>query len=50
MEILVRHYLLAEPAQDIETLMSQYVEAVWIEDRQVNVMAAAIAKALGGKG
>jgi hypothetical protein len=49
MEILIRHYLSAEPAQDMETLMSQYVEAVWIEERQANVMAGAVAKALGGK-
>jgi len=49
MEILIRHYLYAEPAQDIEVLTSQYVEAVWLEERQTNVTAGAIAKALGGK-
>ena len=49
MEILVRHYLYVEPAQDMEALMSQYIEAVWMEERQINVMAGAIAKALGGK-
>ncbi|MBI4621038.1 MAG: hypothetical protein HY739_12905 [Desulfobacterales bacterium] len=46
---MVRHYLQLEPAQDIETLMSQYIEAAWIEERQMNVMAGAIAKAFGGK-
>lgn len=49
MEILIRHYLNTEPSQDMDALMSQYVEAVWMEERQMNVMAGAIAKALGGK-
>lgn len=46
---MVRHYLLEQPAQDVEELLEQYVEALWIEERQLQVMAAAIGKVLGGK-
>lgn len=48
--VLVRHYLNDEPATDMEKLISQYIEAVWLEERQMNVTAGAIAKALSGKG
>ena len=49
MGALIRHYLRAEPEEDMEKLMAQYVEALWVEERQINAMAAAIAKALGEK-
>lgn len=49
MEALVRHYLNTEPAEDTDTLLGQYAEALWIEERQTNVLAGALAKALGGK-
>ena len=50
MEILVRHYLHAEPAEDMDDLVNQYVEAMWIEERQMDVMVAAIAKAMAHDG
>jgi len=49
MGILIRHYLHADPAQDLDELMEQYAEALFIEERQTQVMAAAISKAFGGK-
>ena len=49
MGVLIRHYLHTEPAENMETLLSQYVEAIWIEERQINVTASAISKAFGDK-
>ncbi|BCS55199.1 hypothetical protein GSbR_26000 [Geobacter sp. SVR] len=49
MRLLVRHYLHTEPAQELEELMEQYVEALWIEDRQATLLTNAVAKAFGGK-
>jgi len=46
---MVRHYLNREPAEEIDRLMEQYVEAAWVEERTISAMAAAIAKAFGGK-
>jgi len=46
---MVRHYLNTEPAQDMEVLRMQYVEAVWLEERSVNVIASAFAKAFEGQ-
>ena len=49
MGILVRHYLRAEPDQELEGLLEQYTEALWIEDRLATVMTNAVAKGMGGK-
>jgi len=49
MGVLVRHYLHCEPAQDLEELLGQYAEALWIEERQATVMTKAMARAWGGK-
>lgn len=43
--ILVRHYLHEEPDRDLDILLQQYAEARWLEERQIDVMAAAIGKA-----
>jgi len=48
-EALIRHYLRIEPSENMVEFLRQYVAALWIEERSMNVMAAAIAKALGGK-
>jgi hypothetical protein len=49
MGILVRHYLVIEPGQDLDELVEQYAEALWIEERQMTLMANAVAKGMGGK-
>lgn len=49
MGVLVRHYLLTEPAQDLDDLVEQYADALWIEERQMTVMTNALARAFGGK-
>ncbi|MFZ2949447.1 MAG: hypothetical protein WA003_08170 [Desulfuromonadaceae bacterium] len=49
MEILIRHYLRVEPDQDLEGLLKQYTEALWIEERTALVMTNAVAKGMGGK-
>lgn len=49
MAVLVRHYLRIEPARDLDILLEQYAEALWIEERQATLMANAVAKAFNGK-
>ena len=49
MAILIRHYLRVEPGQDLDELLEQYTEALWIEERTAAVMTNAIAKGMGGK-
>lgn len=49
MRVLVRHYLHTEPAQDLDELMEQYAEALWIEERQATLMTNAVAKAFNSK-
>jgi hypothetical protein len=49
MQLLVRHYLREEPAQEMDDLIEQYAEALFLEERQIEAQAAAIAKAFGGK-
>ncbi|HOS77609.1 MAG TPA: hypothetical protein PLL15_06160 [Syntrophales bacterium] len=49
MGVLIRHYLGVEPPQDLEELLELYAEALFLEDRQIAVMAAAIGKAFSGK-
>lgn len=49
MGLLVRHYLHCPPAQDLDELLEQYAEALWIEERQAELMTGAMAKAFGGK-
>ncbi len=46
---MIRHYLATEPEQDMERLMDQYAEAIWMEARTIDAMAAAIAKAMGSE-
>ena len=50
MEILIRHYF----DVDLESLPDDefyrlYAEALWMEEREINRMAAAIAKAFGAE-
>lgn len=45
----MRHYLRAEPAEDLDGLIEQYVEALWIEERQIEVMKAGTIKAFAGR-
>ena len=49
MEMLIRHYLRIKPSEDMIELLKQYVVALWVEERSIDVMASAIAKALGGE-
>ena len=49
MGTLVRYYLHMEPAQDLDGLLEQYAEALWIEERQQTVIAGAVSKGMGGK-
>jgi hypothetical protein len=49
MEVLVRHYLHTEPAQDMDELMRQHAKALWIEERLQTVMTNAVARGMGGK-
>jgi hypothetical protein len=49
MAILVRHYLHTAPALDLDGLLEQYAEALWIEERKTTLMTNAMAKAMGGK-
>lgn len=48
MEVLVRCYLHTEPAEDLDALTEQYVAAMWVEERRVDVIAAGVAKGFGG--
>lgn len=48
MEAMVRHYLAVSPAEDLDALFDQYAAALWLEERQMAVMTAAVAKAVGG--
>lgn len=50
MEVLIRHCLAVEPAGDLEGLIEQYAAALWIEERRMAMMTAAVAKAFGAKG
>lgn len=49
MEALIRHYLAVSPAEDLDTLLEQYAAALWIEERQMAVMTAAVSKGFAGK-
>ena len=49
MTILIRHYLRVEPDQDLDRMLEQYTEALWIEERLAAVMTNAVAKGMGGK-
>jgi hypothetical protein len=48
-ELLIRHYLKVDPAEDFDVFQVQFSEALWMEERIRDVMAGAIGKALGGK-
>lgn len=47
MAILIRHYLRVEPDQDIDLMLEQYAEALWMEERFQTMIASAVAKAFG---
>jgi len=49
MEAVIRGYLHVEPSKEMEGFLRQYVVALWLEERAIDVMAAGMAKALGGK-
>lgn len=49
MGILIRHYLRVEPDQDLDRMLEQYTEALWIEERTATVMQNAVMKGMGGK-
>lgn len=49
MGILIRYYLRVEPDQDLDRMLEQYTEALWIEERQATMMTNAVAKGMGGK-
>ncbi len=44
---MIRHYLRIEPDENLNGLLEQYADAAWMEERTVEAMAAAVAKALG---
>lgn len=46
---MIRQQLNQAPADDMTQFIEQYTQALWLEERQMDVMAGAIAKALGGK-
>lgn len=46
---MIRHYLAVDPAEDLDILLDQYAAALWIEERQMAVMTAAVAKGFAGK-
>jgi len=48
MDLLIRMYLGEAPKDDMDAYFVQYASALWIEQRQQDNMAAAIAKAFGG--
>ncbi|MCG8643344.1 MAG: hypothetical protein MI862_26695 [Desulfobacterales bacterium] len=47
--VLIKHYLKEEPETDMDRFFKQYASALFLEERQMDVMAAAISKALGEK-
>ncbi|BCS54563.1 hypothetical protein GSbR_35300 [Geobacter sp. SVR] len=49
MEVMVRHYLHCVPSENLDDLMKQYSEALWIEERVQLMMTGAVAKGMGGK-
>jgi hypothetical protein len=49
MAILVRHYLMVEPDQELDVFLMQYTEALWMEERLAAVMTNAMGKAFNGK-
>ncbi len=49
MGILIRHYLMVEPDQDLDKMLEQYTEALWIEERTAIMMQNAVMKGMGGK-
>jgi hypothetical protein len=44
---LIKKHLVEEAAQDMNQFIDQYADALWLEDREADVMAGAISKALG---
>jgi hypothetical protein len=46
--ILIRHYLREEPDQDLDVMLQQYADALWMEERFAAVMTNAVAKAFSG--
>jgi hypothetical protein len=48
MGIMIRYYLRVDPEQDLERLLKQYAEALWIEERQATIMTNSMSKAFNG--
>jgi ABC-type Zn2+ transport system substrate-binding protein/surface adhesin len=46
---VIKVNLAEEPDQNMDHLLGQYDRALWVEERHMNLMAEAIAKALGGE-
>jgi pyrroline-5-carboxylate reductase len=46
--LVIQQQLKEELEQDMDQFIQQYANALWLEERQMDVMAGAIAKALGG--
>ncbi len=46
--MLVEHYIGKPPADDLNEFARQYAEVLWLEQREIDVTAAAIAKAFNG--
>lgn len=38
-----------DPAEDLDRLIEQYVEALWLEERQIEVLKVGLAKAFAGR-
>ena len=49
MGVLVRHWLHIEPADDLDELIEQHAEALWLEERFKVAMQGSVAKAFGAK-
>ena len=49
MGVLVRHWLHVDPADDLDELVEQHAEALWLEERFARTMQGSVAKAFGAK-
>lgn len=44
----MRCYLHEDPAEDLDALIEQYVAALWVEERRVEVMASGVSRGFAG--
>jgi hypothetical protein len=47
--LLVKRWLNEPPADDFNEFLEQLAHAAWLEERETDLLAAAIGKAFGGK-